>query len=58
MGTVVEFRRPPPATPDDPPPRELCYVYLDKFDELTRWMAKPDITKEDILEFFDRWRVH
>ena len=57
MGAIIEFKRPEPK-PAEPPRRVLVVAYLDKFDEVTRQMAEPDATKEDILDFFDRWRGH
>lgn len=55
MGTVVEFKRPEPK-PADPLPEEWRSVSVDQFDECTRNLAAPDVSKEDILDFFDRWR--
>lgn len=60
MGTVVEFKRQvtAPAKPADPPIQDLRYVSLGKFDELTRQFSDPGVSKDDVLEYFDKWRVH
>lgn len=55
MGTVIEFKRPEPK-PADQYPGEWHLVSVDIFDECTRWFAEPDTSKDDILEYFDRWR--
>lgn len=57
MGTVVEFKRPAPAAePAYPPKREWRYMWLDNFDEISRYITNPDFSRDDLVHYINYWR--
>ncbi len=58
MGTVIEFKRPTSALqkPGNPPERQWRAIWLDNFDDVTRYLADPSLSRQDFLDYINYWR--
>lgn len=54
MGAIIEFKRPEPAKP---PKFEVRSILIETFDEVTHYLAHPDLSHSDLVAFLNYWRA-
>lgn len=54
MGTVVELKRPVTAKPRK---IEVRAILIDTFDEVTHYLANPDLSHSDLVDYLNYWRA-
>ena len=54
MGTVVEFKRPEAAKK---PKFEVRAILIETFDEVTHYLADPNLSHSDLVGYLNYWRA-
>lgn len=54
MGAIIEFKRSAPAKP---PKMEVRAILIDTFDEITHYLADPDLSHSGLVDYLNYWRA-
>lgn len=59
MGAIIEFKRPEAAKPHEDEPKKItgCWLYTEKFDEISRYLLNPEIPYETRVQWLNNWRT-